>query len=222
MIRLVVADDQPVVRAGLRLVAEAHEDLQVAAEASTGREAVEATALHRPDVVLMDIQMPGMDGIEATRRITLPGAGAPRVLVLTTFDTDELVYGALKAGASGFLLKTRPPEELVTGIRTVAAGEALLAPEITRRLIETAVSLPQPAGGRPEALEALTHRERDVFALAARGRSNAEIASQLYVSDGTVKTHLNRIMRKLDLRDRVQLVILAYESGLVRPGDRSV
>ena len=218
MIRVVVADDQPVVRAGLRMILEAAGDVAVAAEASTGREAVEACALVKPDVVLMDIGMPGMDGIEATRRIAEADAERPRVLVLTTFDTDELVYGALRAGASGFLLKTRPPEELISAIRVVAGGDSLLSPEITRRLIEAAVSSPQPFGGVPAELSELTDREREVFELVARGRSNREIASELFVSEGTVKTHIARIFMKVGARDRVQAVIVAYETGVVRAG----
>jgi DNA-binding NarL/FixJ family response regulator len=219
VIRVVVADDQPVVRAGLRMILEAQEDFRLVAEAGTGREAVESCALQRPDVVLMDIQMPGMDGIEATQRVLSREGEVPRVLVLTTFDTDDLVFGALRAGASGFMLKTRPPEDLVAAIRTVAAGEALLAPEVTRRLIEAAVAGPPPIGdGVPPRLAELTGRELEVFGLVARGRTNAEIAAELFVSDGTIKTHVNRILRKLDLRDRVQMVICAYECGVVRPG----
>ena len=218
MIRVAIAEDQLVVRAGLRLILECEDDLVLVGEASTGREAVEMAALVKPDVVLMDIGMPGIDGIEATRRILERGTVAPRVLILTTFDTDDLVFGALRAGASGFLLKSRPPEELLTAIRVVAAGEALLAPEITRRLIEAAVSMPTPQGGVPAELAELTDREREVFGLVARGRSNAEIAGELFVSEGTVKTHVARIFQKLGARDRVQAVILAYECGAVRAG----
>jgi DNA-binding NarL/FixJ family response regulator len=218
MIRVVVADDQPVVRAGLRMILDAQEDVELAGEASSGREAVDAAALLKPDVVLMDIGMPGMDGIEATRRIVERDPERPRILILTTFDTDDLVYGALRAGASGFLLKTRPPEELVAGIRVVAAGDSMLAPEITRRLIEAAVSAPHPGDGVPAPLESLTEREREVFGRIARGRSNREIAAELFVSEGTVKTHVARIFMKLGVRDRVQAVILAYECGAVRAG----
>ena len=218
MIRVAIAEDQLVVRAGLRLIIECEEDIALVGEASTGREAVETVALARPDVVLMDIGMPGMDGIEATRRIVDRGPDAPRVLILTTFDTDDLVFGALRAGASGFLLKSRPPEELIMAIRVVAAGEALLAPEITRRLIESAVARPNPGDGVPPELAELTAREREVFGLMAVGRSNGEIAAELYVTEGTVKTHVARIFAKLGVRDRVQAVILAYECGLVRPG----
>ena len=218
MIRIAIAEDQLVVRAGLRLILECEDDLVLVGEASTGREAVETAALVRPDVMLMDIGMPGMDGIEATRRIVERDAAGPRVLVLTTFDTDDLVFGALRAGASGFLLKSRPPEELLMAIRVVAAGDALLSPEITRRLIETAVTRPNPGDGVPAALAELTDREREVFGLMAVGRSNGEIAAELFVSEGTAKTHVARIFAKLGVRDRVQAVILAYECGLVRPG----
>lgn len=219
MIRVVLADDQAVVRAGLRMILEAQGDFDVVGEVGSGRDAVEACALLAPDVVLMDIQMPGMDGIEATQRVVARPGVVPRVLVLTTFDTDDLVFGALRAGASGFLLKTRPPEELVAGLRTVAQGDALLAPEITRRLIEAAVMGPVPVGDEiPARLAELTERELEVFDLVAGGRTNAEIAGDLFVAEGTVKTHINRILRKLALRDRVQVVICAYECGRVRPG----
>ncbi len=216
MTRVVIADDQELVRSGLRLVLEAR-GCEVLAEAEDGRQAVEAVRRTAPDVVLMDIRMPVMDGIAATREITAGGMGA-RVLVLTTYDLDSYVYGALKAGAAGFLLKATPPDRLVQGIETVAAGESLLAPTLTRRLIEQHVSGPQPVEGVPPELDALTEREREVFVLIARGRSNDEIAAELVVSEATVKTHVNRILAKLGLRTRVQLVVLAYESGTIRPG----
>ena len=216
MTRVVVADDQDLVRSGLELVLSAR-GCEVVGTAANGREAVEAVRRTSPDVVLMDIRMPVMDGIAATREITAAGLPA-RVLVLTTYDLDTFVYGALKAGAAGFLLKATPPDRLVAGIETVAAGEALLAPSLTRRLIEQHVSGPPPADGVPPGLEGLTAREREVLLLIARGRSNDEIAAELVVSESTVKTHVNRLLAKLGLRTRVQLVVLAYESGAVRPG----
>jgi DNA-binding NarL/FixJ family response regulator len=216
VITVVIADDQAVVRAGLRLILEAHEDLQVAGEAADGAAAVEAVRTLEPDVVLMDIRMPILDGIEATRQI-VADVGATRVLVLTTYGLDENVYDALAAGASGFLVKTDSPERLVDAIRVVAAGDALLAPEITRRLIERFVSAPLPTRLLGE-LEELTAREREVLALLARGKTNAEIAGDLYVSEGTVKTHVARVLSKLGLRDRTQAVVFAYETGVIRPG----
>lgn len=216
MITVVIADDQAVVRAGLRLILEAQEDLQVAGEAADGAAAVEAVRTLEPDVVLMDIRMPILDGIEATRQI-VADVGATRVLVLTTYGLDENVYDALAAGASGFLVKTDSPERLVDAIRVVAAGDALLAPEITRRLIERFVSAPLPTRLLGE-LEQLTAREREVLALLARGKTNAEIAGDLYVSEGTVKTHVARVLSKLGLRDRTQAVVFAYETGVIRPG----
>jgi DNA-binding NarL/FixJ family response regulator len=213
---VVIADDQDLVRSGLRLVLEAR-GCEVLAEAEDGRQAVEAVRRTAPDVVLMDIRMPVMDGIAATREITAGGSGT-RVLVLTTYDLDSYVYGALKAGAAGFLLKATPPDRLVAGIETVAAGESLLAPTLTRRLIEQHVSGPPPVDGVPSELDPLTDREREVFVLIARGSSNDEIAAELVVSEATVKTHVNRILAKLGLRTRVQLVVLAYESGAVRAG----
>jgi DNA-binding NarL/FixJ family response regulator len=217
MIRVLVADDEALVRGGVRMILEAHDELEVVAEATDGAAALEAVARLRPQVVLMDVRMPKLDGIEATRRIAAAGSDT-RVLMLTTFDHDELVYDALRAGASGFLLKSAPPEQLIAAVRTVVAGDSLLAPVITRRLVEAFVRGPRP-GDRPTALAELTDREREVLRLIARGRSNSEIAGELFVSEGTVKTHVNRIFRKLDLRDRVQAVVLAYETGLVRPGD---
>lgn len=216
MIEVLIADDQALVRGGIRMIVEGQADMRVSGEASEGRDAVEQARLRKPDVVLMDIRMPGMDGIAATRAV-LEADPAPHVLVLTTFDLDEYVYEALRAGAGGFLLKSAPPEQLVAAIRTIAAGEALLSPEITRRLIGDYVSRPRP-GRSAQALAELTEREREVLELIGRGRSNAEIASALFITDGTVKTHVSRVLRKLDLRDRVQAVVLAYESGLVQPG----
>ncbi len=216
MTTVVVADDQDLVRSGLELVLGAR-GCEVVGSASDGREAVEVVRRTAPDVVLMDIRMPVLDGIAATEQIT--AAGLPtRVLVLTTYDLDTYVYGALKAGASGFLLKATPPDRLVAGIETVAAGEALLAPSLTRKLIEQHVRGPAPVDGVPAPLAGLTDREREVFVLIARGLGNDEIAAALVVSESTVKTHVNRILAKLGLRTRVQLVVLAYESGAVQPG----
>jgi DNA-binding NarL/FixJ family response regulator len=213
-IKVLIADDQALVRTGFRKILECEPDLEVVGEAADGGEAVEAGLLLRPHVVLMDIRMPRLDGLEATRRL----AGKTRVLVLTTFDVNEYVYEALRAGASGFLLKDAPADQLVTAIRVVAAGDALLAPSVTRRLIEEFARRPL-ANARPAALEALSPRELEVLRLVARGLSNAEIATELYVGDSTVKTHVSRILQKLSLRDRVQAVVLAYESGLLQPGD---
>jgi DNA-binding NarL/FixJ family response regulator len=217
MIRVFVADDQALVRGGFRLILDAQDDLEVVGEASDGREAIEGVRSLRPDVVLMDVRMPVLDGIAATR--TIVGEHLPsRVLVLTTFDQDEIVYDAMKAGASGFLLKTAPPETLIDGVRTIAAGDALLGPTITRRLVESFVSRPRPGQAPPPQLEELTEREREVLVLIARGLSNAEIAERLFISEATVKTHVNHLFQKLDLDGRVQAVVLAYESGLVQPG----
>lgn len=214
--RLLVVDDHALVRSGIVGLLEAAE-LEVVGEAGDGLEAVELVRRLQPDVVLMDIRMPGLDGIEATRRIA--GApGAPRVLVLTTFDLDEYVYRALQAGASGFLLKDAPPERLVEAVRTIARGESLLAPSLTRRLIERYLAAPPP-GARAEAALDLTPREREVWALLARGLSNQEIGGELFLSEATVKAHITRLFAKLGVRDRVQAVVAAYESGLVRPGD---
>ena len=216
-IRLVLADDQALVRTGLRLVLEAEPDIEVVAEAADGLQAVEAARL-RPDLVLMDIRMPNLDGIEATRRLAGPGVADPvRVLVLTTYDVDEYVFAALRAGACGFLLKHTSPEALVEAVRTVASGDGLIAPAVTRRLI--AEFARAPAARRPPAeLGRLTEREREVLELVARGRSNAEIARELVVGPATVKTHVGRVLTKLGLRDRVEAVIWAYEAGLVQPG----
>ena len=216
MIRVFLADDQAVVRGGLRMILESHEGITVVGEAEDGREALRQVPTLDPDVVLMDIRMPLLDGIEATRRLCDMGARA-RVLVLTTYGLDEYVYEALKAGAAGFLLKTESPQRLIEAVQVVAGGEALLAPEITRRLIARFVAGARP-NTSPPALEQLTDREREVLALVARGLSNAEISSQLFVSPGTVKTHVARILSKLDLRDRVQAVVFAYECGLIQPG----
>jgi DNA-binding NarL/FixJ family response regulator len=210
-IRVLVADDQSMVRAGFRMLLSHEEDVEVVAEASNGLEAVDKTARFRPSVVLMDIRMPELDGLEATRRI-LAADDTARILILTTFDLDEYVYEALRAGASGFVLKDDPPEQLLAAIRTVAGGDALLSPTITKRVIKQFVRIPQPAP--PKQLDDLTERELDVFRLIARGLSNAEIGGELYISDTTVKTHITHILQKLDLRDRVQAVVLAYESGL--------
>jgi DNA-binding NarL/FixJ family response regulator len=218
-IRVLIADDQALVRAGFRMILDAEEDLEIVGEATNGLEAVEHAARLRPDVVLMDIRMPELDGIEATRRITGGGDdGAVRVLMLTTFDLNEYVYEALRAGASGFLLKDVPPEQLAAGIRVVASGDALLAPSITRRLIAEFAHAAPVASEPPRGLDELTARELEVFKLVARGLSNAEIAAELVVSETTVKTHVARVLMKLGLRDRVQAVVLAYESGVAIPG----
>ena len=218
-IRVLVVDDQALVRAGFRMILEAEADLDVVGEAGDGLEAVEAVRRLRPDVVLMDVRMPRMDGVEATARIA--GCEAPepvpRVIILTTFDLDDYVYAALRNGASGFLLKDTPPEDLVRAIRVVAAGDALLAPSVTRRLIED-VARTHARPAPPPALATLTEREREVLVLVARGLSNAEIADTLVLGETTVKTHVGRVLTQLGLRDRVQAVVLAYESGGVTPG----
>lgn len=217
-IRVLVVDDQALVRAGFRMILEAEPDVEVVAEAADGVEALAAVQLHEPDVVLMDVRMPNMDGIAAARQILDDGSSA-KVVMLTTFDMDEYVYEALRAGASGFLLKDVPPERLVAGIRAVASGESLLAPSVTRRLIETYVRR-QPARALPPGIKELTAREREVLELMAHGLSNGEIAEAFVVSETTVKTHVAHILGKLDLRDRVQAVVFAYECGLVQPGNR--
>jgi len=216
VIRILIADDQELVRTGFRVVLDAEPDLEVVGEAADGQTALEASQALEPDVVLMDIRMPNLDGIEATRRLAA-GDRSPRVLILTTFDLDDYVYEALRAGASGFLLKDVRASDLCQAVRTVAAGEALLSPAITRRLIESYTRRP-PAAAQPAALAELTPRELEVLRLVARGLSNAAIARELIVGDATVKTHVARIFSKLDLHDRAQAVVLAYESGLVQPG----
>ena len=217
MISVLLADDQALVRGGLRAMLEAEDDLRVVGEAADGADAVEQTLLRKPDVVLMDIRMPGTDGIEATRRLAQRGSPA-RVLVVTTFDLDEYVFAALRAGASGFLLKDADPDRLVEAIRTVATGETLLAPTVTRRLVERFVRGPDPGAASRERFAELTERELEVLGLVARGLSNAEIAATLFLSEATVKTHVTRCLTKLGLRDRVQAVVLAYETGLAVPG----
>jgi DNA-binding NarL/FixJ family response regulator len=218
-IRVLIADDQQLVRAGFALILKPHADLEVVGEAADGAEAVALAAQRRPDVILMDVRMPGMDGLEATRRVLAePALAGTRVLVLTTFDLDDYVYDALRAGASGFLLKDAPPEQLVAGIRTVATGESLLAPSITRRLIEGFITQPAPGARDAPDLQELTPREVEVLELIGRGRSNAEIAGQLFVTDATVKTHIAHVFSKLGLRDRAQAVVVAYETGLIQPG----
>ena len=219
-VRILIVDDQALVRAGFRMILEAENDIEVVGEAADGGEAVAAWERLQPDVVLMDVRMPEMDGIEATRRLLERGETKTKVVMLTTFDMDEYVYDALKAGASGFLLKDVPPEQLVSGIRSVASGDALLAPSVTRRVVEEFVRRPPDSVRKPpEKLGELTARELEVLKLLARGLSNAEIAKTLFVSETTVKTHVAHVLMKLDLRDRVQAVVLAYESGLVQPGD---
>lgn len=217
MIRVLIADDHDLLRSGLRAMLGVQPDIEVVGEAGDGAAAVEEALRLRPDVVLMDIRMPGLDGIAATRRLILH-EGAPRVLVLTTFDLDEYVYEALRAGAAGFLLKDASPERLADAVRTVAAGEALLAPAITRRLVERFVERPLPSRARGEAFAGLTDREIEVLGLIARGRANGEIAADLSLSEATVKTYVTRLLAKTAARDRVGLVIAAYEAGLVEPG----
>jgi DNA-binding NarL/FixJ family response regulator len=224
-IRLLVVDDQALVRTGFSMILGAEADFDVVGEAGDGLEAVTKARQLRPDVVIMDIRMPHLDGVEATRQLVGTGAGEnpehperPRVLMLTTFDLDDYVYAALRAGASGFLLKDTPPEELVYAVRVVAAGEALISPSITRRLIEEFTQRPDPAAPTAARFDGLTERELDVLRQMARGLSNAEIADALFVSETTVKTHVGHVLTKLALRDRVQAVVLAYEGGLVQPG----
>ncbi|MFF4771809.1 response regulator [Microtetraspora fusca] len=218
MIRVLLADDQALVRGGFRSILEGQPDIEVVGEAADGGEAVVAALTGDPDVVVMDIRMPRVDGIEATRRLLADGRSRARVLILTTFDHDEYVYEALRAGASGFLLKTAPPRQLADAIRTVAAGEALLAPEITRLLIEDYVRRPRPSAAAPAGLNQLTPRELEVLVMIARGLSNAEIGAALFLSEPTIKTHVTHVLAKLTLRDRVQAVVFAYECGLIRPG----
>jgi len=218
MIGVVVAEDQAMVRGGFCSILSMQPDIQVLGEASDGLEAIAVAKATTPDVVLMDVRMPNLDGIEATRRLihVLPDT---RVLMLTTFDLSEYLYAAMKAGASGFLLKDAPPETLADAVRTIARGDALLAPELTRRLLDEFVRRPQPGSGVPPRLRAATEREREVLALLAHGLSNSEIAASLFLSEATVKTHVTHLLTKLRLRDRVQAVVLAYETGLVSPGD---
>jgi DNA-binding NarL/FixJ family response regulator len=218
VIRVLVADDQTLVRSGFRLILDAQADIDVVGEAGDGAEALALARELSPDVVLMDIRMPRLDGLDATRKLVATN-GAPRVLVLTTFDADEYVYAAMRAGASGFLLKDVRAEQLAEAVRTVAAGETLLAPTVTRRLIERFMHRPAPGEQRPERLAELSERELEVLRLVAQGLSNREIAATLFVSEATVKTHVTRVLSKLELRDRVQAVVLAYECGLVEPGD---
>ncbi len=216
-IGVLLADDQSMVRAGFRMILESDPEIEVVGEAATGEQAVAATRRLHPDVVLMDIQMPGGDGLEATRRITGSAGAGSRVVILTTFERDEYVFEALQAGASGFLLKNAPPEQLVDAVRVVAAGDALLAPSVTRRIIEQFARRPVDADVL-ERVASLTQREREVLVMLARGRSNSELAAELFVTEGTVKTHVSSLLAKLGLRDRVQAVVMAYESGLVTPG----
>ena len=217
MIRVVLVDDQLLVRTGFRVILEQAGDITVVGEAADGREALDVVRGTRPDIVLMDVRMPGLDGIEATRRLQDPSRpGSPKVIILTTFDLDEYVFAGLQAGASGFLLKDVPPAELLFAIRSVHAGDSVVAPSATRRLIDRFVPLLAPAGPPPAGLAGLTEREREVLVQVAAGLSNAEIATRLFVSEATVKTHVGRILAKLGLRDRVQAVVLAYESGLVK------
>jgi DNA-binding NarL/FixJ family response regulator len=216
-IRVLIVDDQALVRAGFRMILEAQPDIQVAGEAGDGLEAIEQTRRLRPDVVLMDVRMPGLDGIEATRRVCASGVSS-RVVILTTYDLDEYVFDALAAGATGFLLKHVPPEELVHGVRVAAAGDALLAPSITRRLVEEFARQRAPVRSSGTELPTLTEREREVLRLLGRGLSNQEIADELKVGEATIKTHVAHVLDKLDLRDRVQAVIFAYEVGLIKPG----
>ncbi len=216
-IRVLLADDQAMVRAGFRMILGSEPDIEVVGEAENGEQAAAAANRLRPDVVFMDIQMPGVDGLQATRTITQNQQLATRVVILTTFERDEYVFEAMQAGASGFLLKNAPPEELIHAVRVVAAGDALLAPSVTRRIIEQFARRPVEPDVR-ERLESLTQREREVLVMLARGNSNAELAAELFVTEGTIKTHVSSLLAKLGLRDRVQAVVLAYESGLVRPG----
>ncbi|HVM27633.1 MAG TPA: response regulator transcription factor [Mycobacteriales bacterium] len=218
MTTVLVVDDQELVREGLRLVLDAEADLEVVGEAGDGDAAVREALRLRPDVVLMDVRMPGTDGLTATRRLLAGGRPGPKVLVLTTFDLDQYVFEALRAGASGFLLKSAPRRHLVHAVRSVADGDALLDPSLTRRLVEDFVRRPPPSAGRPAQLRGLTDREVEVLTLVAQGLSNAEVAARLVVGETTVKTHVGSVFAKLGLRDRVQAVVLAYECGLVRPG----
>ncbi len=219
-IRVLLADDQAMVRAGFRLILESEPGIEVVGEAEDGARAVAAARTLQPDVVLMDVQMPVLDGIAATRQLLgVPGDLATRVLILTTFERDEYIFAALRAGASGFLIKNAPPEDLIEAVRVVAAGNALLAPSITRRIIEEFARMPSPPL-QSEELHRLTEREMEILRLLARGLTNAELAARLFVGEATVKTHVSHVLGKLELRDRVQAVVFAYESGLVQPGSR--
>jgi RNA polymerase sigma factor (sigma-70 family) len=218
MIRVLLADDHAMMRHGLRGILGAQDDIEVVGEVEDGSAAVEEAIRLRPDVIVMDIRMPRLDGIEATRRLVAQDPARFRVLVLTTFDLDEYVYEALRAGASGFMLKDTPPERLADAVRTVDAGESLLAPSLTRRLIERYVTTTRTEAAVRERLGELTEREREILRLLTRGLSNAEIGSELFLSEATVKTHVTRVLQKLEVRDRVQAVVLAYEGGFVRPG----
>jgi DNA-binding NarL/FixJ family response regulator len=216
---VLLVDDQALVRSGFRMILDAEPDIEVVGEAADGIEGIDEAGRSKPDLVLMDVRMPRMDGIEATSRMTAGGEG-PRVVILTTFDLDEYVFRGLRAGASGFLLKDVTPEDLVQAVRVVAAGESLLSPKVTRRLIEEFVHTPDASTAAPPGFETLTEREREVLELIGKGLSNTEIASSLFLSLATVKTHVNRLFAKLGVRDRAQAVVVAYESGLVRPGAR--
>ena len=218
MIRVVIADDQELIRHGFAMILDAQQDIEIVGLAGTGAEAVELVEREHPDVALLDIRMPILDGIQVTRRLRDSGFEKLRILILTTFDLDEYVYRALKAGANGFLLTDVPRADLIEGIRTIATGEALLAPDIMRRVIESYVNQPEPALSEPEELASLSSREREVLLYVARGLSNAEIASQLVLSEATVKSHVAHVLQKLCLRDRVRVVVWAYENGLIRPG----
>jgi DNA-binding NarL/FixJ family response regulator len=220
-IRVLLADDQAMVRTGFAMILDAQPDIEIAGEGEDGERAIAEAKRLQPDVIVMDIRMPKLDGVEATRAILVQAKDAARVLVVTTFDVDQYVFDALRAGASGFLLKNAPPEELVRAVRVVAAGDSLLAPQVTRRLIEAFCLQPAPRPSPPQ-LEELTAREREVLELVARGLSNTEIADHLVVTHGTVKTHVGRILMKLDLRDRIQAVVFAYETGLIKPGQTTV
>lgn len=219
MIRVLIADDQALVRGGFRVILDSEADIEVVGEAIDGQQAVELAAALTPDVVLMDIRMPGMDGIAATKRLRRDATDSPRVLILTTFDHDEYLYDAIRAGASGFLLKNVSPTHLIHAVRTVAAGDALLDPALTRKLLDEFTKRPAPGARTPERLSALTDREIDVLRLIARGLSNTDIAHELFVGAATVKTHVSNILAKLDIHDRVHAVVIAYETGLVTPGE---